>query len=35
MSELILDGIATTIDISMLDLERFAEGRLVQEVNVV
>ncbi|MCI0477137.1 MAG: FAD-binding oxidoreductase [Anaerolineales bacterium] len=35
MSELILDGKATTIDISMLDLERFAEGRLVQEVNVV
>lgn len=35
MSELILDGRATTIDISMLDLERFAEGRLVQEVNVV
>jgi len=35
MSELIVDGKATTIDISMLDLERFAEGRLVQEVNVV
>ena len=35
MSELILDGKATTIDISMLDLERFAEGRLIQEVNVV
>ncbi len=35
MSELILDGKATTIDISMLDLERFAEGRLVREMNVV
>jgi sarcosine oxidase, subunit beta len=35
MSELILDGAAKTIDISMLDLERFAEGRLIQEVNVV
>jgi sarcosine oxidase subunit beta len=35
MSELILDGRATTIDISMLDLERFAEGRLIREVNVV
>lgn len=35
MSELILDGRATSIDISMLDLERFAEGRLVREVNVV
>jgi sarcosine oxidase subunit beta len=35
MSELILDGKATTIDISMLDLERFAEGRLIQEANVV
>lgn len=35
MSELILDGAAKTVDISMLDLERFAEGRLIQEVNVV
>lgn len=35
MSELVLDGRATSIDISMLDLERFAEGRLVREVNVV
>lgn len=35
MSELILDGRATSIDISMLDLERFAEGRLVRETNVV
>ncbi len=35
MSELILDGAAKTVDVSMLDLERFAEGRLIQEVNVV
>jgi glycine/D-amino acid oxidase-like deaminating enzyme len=35
MSELILDGTAETVDVSMLDLERFAEGRLIQEVNVV
>lgn len=35
MSELILDGRAKTVDVSMLDLERFAEGRLIQEVNVV
>ncbi len=35
MSELILDGAAQTVDVSMLDLERFAEGRLIQEINVV
>ncbi|MBI5652993.1 MAG: FAD-binding oxidoreductase [Chloroflexi bacterium] len=35
MSEIILDGAARTIDVAMLDLERFAEGRLVREVNVV
>jgi sarcosine oxidase subunit beta len=35
MSELILDGRAHSIDISMLDLERFREGRLVKEVNVI
>lgn len=35
MSELILDGAATTIDIAMLNYERFAEGRLIQEGNVV
>jgi sarcosine oxidase subunit beta len=35
MSEIILDGAAKTIDVSMLDLERFAEGRLVREANVV
>lgn len=35
MSEIILDGRSKTVDVSMLDLERFAEGRLIQEVNVV
>ncbi len=35
MSEIILDGRATTVDISMLDLARFEEGRLVHEYNVV
>jgi len=35
ISELIVDGSARTIDISMLNFERFAEGRLIQEGNVV
>ncbi len=35
MSELILDGKFVTVDVSMLDLARFAEHRLVQEYNVV
>lgn len=35
MSEIILDGEATTLDISMLDLARFSEGRLIHEYNVV
>ncbi len=35
LSEIILDGASKTVDVSMLDLERFAEGRLIQEVNVV
>jgi sarcosine oxidase subunit beta len=35
MSEIILDGASKTIDVSMLDLERFNEGRLIQEINVV
>jgi len=35
MSEIILDGKATTLDISMLDLARFTEGRLIHEYNVV
>ncbi len=35
MAELLLDGRATTVDISMLDLARFEENRLIQEYNVV
>ena len=35
MSEIILDGRATTLDISSLDYNRFAEGRLIREYNVV
>jgi sarcosine oxidase subunit beta len=35
MSELILDGKFRTVDVSMLDLARFAEHRLIQEYNVV
>ncbi|HEX6304093.1 MAG TPA: FAD-dependent oxidoreductase [Anaerolineales bacterium] len=35
MSELILDGQAKTVDVSMLDLARFEEGRLIREYNVV
>lgn len=35
MSELILDDTYRTLDVSMLDLARFAEGRLIQEYNVV
>lgn len=35
MSELILDGAFCTLDVSMLDLARFREGRLIREYNVV
>jgi len=35
MSELILDGKFSSVDVSMLDLKRFSEGRLIQEYNVV
>ncbi len=35
MSEIILDGTASTMDISMLDFARFSEGRLIHEHNVV
>jgi sarcosine oxidase subunit beta len=35
MTEIIVDGKATTVDISMLDLARFEEGRLIHEYNVV
>jgi sarcosine oxidase, subunit beta len=35
MAEFILDGSFKTLDMSALDLARFAEGRLIQEYNVV
>jgi sarcosine oxidase, subunit beta len=35
MSEYILDGRFSTLDVSMLDLARFEEGRLIKEYNVV
>jgi len=35
MSEIILDGKATTVDVSMLDLARFEDDRLIHEYNVV
>jgi sarcosine oxidase subunit beta len=35
MSEIILDGRATTLDISSLDYARFAEDRLIEEYNVI
>lgn len=34
-AETILHGAARSLDISMLDYDRFAEGRLVQEYNVI
>lgn len=35
MSEFILDGVFSTVDVSELDLARFDEGRLIKEYNVV
>jgi sarcosine oxidase subunit beta len=35
MTEIILDGSSKSVDVSMLDLERFEQGRLIQEYNVV
>jgi sarcosine oxidase, subunit beta len=35
MSELILDGTFSSVDVSMLDLARFEQGRLIKEYNVV
>ncbi len=35
MSEYILDGKFSTVDVSVLDLARFDEGRLIKEYNVV
>jgi sarcosine oxidase subunit beta len=35
MSEYILDGAFSTVDVSILDLARFEDGRLIKEYNVV
>jgi hypothetical protein len=35
MSEIILDGAPRTVDVSLLDLARFDEGRQIVEYNVV
>ena len=35
MAELIVEGAFETLDVSMLDLARFSEGRLIREYNVV
>jgi sarcosine oxidase subunit beta len=35
MTEYILDGTFSTVEVSMLDLARFEEGRLIKEYNVV
>jgi len=35
MAEILLDGRSQTVDVSMLDLRRFKENRLIQEYNVV
>ncbi len=35
MAEIILDGASKTVDVSMLDLARFHEGRQIREYNVV
>lgn len=35
MAEILIDGEAHSVDVSMLDLARFEQGRLIQEYNVV
>jgi sarcosine oxidase subunit beta len=35
MAEILLDGYASSVDVSMLDLARFEEGRFIREYNVV
>ena len=35
IAEILIDGKASTVDISMLDYKRFAEKRLIPEYNVV
>jgi len=35
ISEIVINGSSTTVDVSMLDLSRFSENRLIYEYNVV
>jgi sarcosine oxidase subunit beta len=35
MSEIILDGQASTVDVTALDMDRFARGELIREYNVI
>jgi hypothetical protein len=35
MAEILLDGKSSTVDVSMVDLTRFMEGRLIKEYIVV
>jgi glycine/D-amino acid oxidase-like deaminating enzyme len=35
MAEILLDGSASSVDISSLDLARFSEDRMIPEYNVV
>jgi len=35
MAEILLDGVARSVDVSVLDLRRFEEGRPIREYNVV
>jgi sarcosine oxidase subunit beta len=35
IAEIVVDGMATTVDVSSLGLDRFSAGRLVGEVHVV
>ena len=35
MSEILIDGDASTVDIRMLDYNRFSENRLITEYNIV
>ena len=35
MAEILIDGDASTVDISMLDYNRFSENRLITEYNVI
>ena len=35
MAEILIDGDASTVDISTLDYNRFSENRLISEYNVV